>query len=159
MSGLHWTYPSDITDNGEGWKMSESIVATIIGRDEMNTDCNYKDGMARKITTSQMRGSYKHAVYAFSDSRIRSRNSPYKPGGTLTAVANPWHGHVIDKDNDSSLGNWSYVTLQDKVQTKLTYMSVYQVNDQQALKYEINELSGGRGQQRSNVQQLQILQE
>jgi hypothetical protein len=159
MNGLHWTPPSDITDNGEGWKMSESIGATIIGRAETITDWNYKDGMARKTTTSQMRGAYKHAVCALSDSRIRSRNSPYKPGGTLTAVANPWHGHVIDKGNDSRLGTWSYVTLQGKGKTKLTYMSVYQVNDQQALKSELNAMSGGRGQQRANTQQLQILRE
>jgi hypothetical protein len=159
MNGLHWTSPSDITDNGEGWKMSESIGATIIGRAETNTEWNYKDGMVRKITTSQMRGAYKHAVCAFSDSRIRSRNSPYKPGGTLTAFVNPWHGHVTDKGNDSRLGNWSYVTLQGKGKTKLTYMSVYQVNDQQALKSELNAMSGGRGQQRANTQQLQILRE
>jgi hypothetical protein len=89
MNRLHWTSPSDITYNGEGWKMSESIGSTIIGRAETNTDWNYKDGMTRKITTSQMRGAYKHAVYAFSDSMIRSRNSPYKPGGTFMAVANP----------------------------------------------------------------------
>jgi hypothetical protein len=115
--------------------------------------------MVRKITTSHMRGAYKHAVCALSDSRIRSRNSPYKPVGTLTAVANPWHGHVIDKGNDSRLGNCSYVTLQGKGQTKLTYMSVYRVNDQQALKSELNALSGGRGHQRANTQQLQILRE
>jgi hypothetical protein len=40
MNGLHWTSPSDITDNGEGWKMSESIGTTIIGRAETNIDCN-----------------------------------------------------------------------------------------------------------------------
>jgi hypothetical protein len=55
--------------------------------------------------------------------------------------------------------NWSYCTLQGKVQTKLTYMSVYQVNDQQNLKSELNAMSGGRGQQRVNTQQLQILRE
>jgi hypothetical protein len=159
MNGLHWTSPSDITYNGEGWKISESIGATIIGRAETNTDWNYKDDMARKITTSQMRGAYMHAVCAFSDSRIRSRNSPYKPGGTITAVANQWHGHVIDKGNDSRLGTWSYVTLQGKGKTKITYMSVYRVNDQHALKYELNAMSGGRGQQRANTQQLQILRE
>jgi hypothetical protein len=71
MNRLNWTPPSDITDNGEGWKMSEIIGAIIIGRAETNTGWNYKDGMARKSTTSQMRGAYKHAVCAFSDSRIR----------------------------------------------------------------------------------------
>jgi hypothetical protein len=38
-------------------------------------------------------------------------------------------------------------------------MSVYRVNDQQALKSELNAMSGGRGQQRANTQQLQILRE
>jgi hypothetical protein len=121
--------------------MREIIGATIIGRAETNTDWNCKDSMARKITTSQLRGTYKHAVCAFSDSRIRSRNSPYKMGGTLTDVANPWHHHVIDKENHSRLGNWSYITLQGKGKTKLTYTTVYRVNGQQALHTELNAMS------------------
>jgi hypothetical protein len=86
----------------------EEILKSIVTSQELTVGIrymNYKDGMARKITTSQMCGAYKHAVCALSNSRIRLRNSLYKPGGTLTAVANPWHGHVIDKGNDSRLGN------------------------------------------------------
>jgi hypothetical protein len=134
MNGLKWSSPHDITNNGEGLKVSQSIGATIIGRAETNTDWNYKDGMARKITTSQIKRAYNHTVCTFSDSRIRTRDSPYKPGGTLTAVANPWHGHVIDTGADKRLGNWTYVTLRGKGKTKLTYLTVYRVNDQSALR-------------------------
>jgi hypothetical protein len=159
MNGLKWLSSDTITDNGEGFKMSQSIGATIIGRAETNTDWNYNDGMARKITTTQIKKAYNHAVCTFSDSRIRTRDSPYKPGGTLTAVANPWHGHVTDTGSDSRLGNWTYVTLRGKGKTKLTYITVYRVNDQSALKTELNAMSGGRGQQRANTQQLQILRD
>jgi hypothetical protein len=48
MNGLKWGSPHDITNNGEGFKVSQSIGATILGRAETNTDWNYKDGMARK---------------------------------------------------------------------------------------------------------------
>jgi hypothetical protein len=51
MNGLKWVSPDDITDNGEGFKMSQIIGATIIGRAETNTDWNNKYGMARKITS------------------------------------------------------------------------------------------------------------
>jgi hypothetical protein len=159
MNGLKWVSPDDITNNGEGFKTSRSIGVTIIGRAETNTDWNYNDGMARKITISQVKQAYNHAVCAFSDSRIRTKNSPYKPGGTMTAVANPWHGHVTDSEVDSRLGNWSYITLQGKGNTKLTYLTLYRVNDQTALKVSLNAMSGGRGQQRANTQQLQILRE
>jgi hypothetical protein len=84
---------------------------------------------------------------------------PIQTRGTMTAVANPWHGHVTDSDADRCLGSWSYITLQGKGKTKLTYLSVYRVNDQTALKVELNAMSGGRGQQRANIQQLQIIHE
>jgi hypothetical protein len=89
MNGLKWLSPDTITNNGKGFKMSQSIGATILGRAETNTDWNYKDGMARKITTTQIKKAYNHAVCTFSDSKIRNRDSPYKPGGNLTSVANP----------------------------------------------------------------------
>jgi hypothetical protein len=159
MNRLKRGSPHDITSNGEGFKVSQSIGATIIRRAETNTDWNYKDGMARKITTSQIKRAYNHAVCTFYDSRIRTRDSPYKPGGTLTAVVNPWHGQVIDTDADNRLGNWTYVTLRGKGKTKLTYLTVYRVNEQSALRTELNAMSGGRGQQRANTQQLKILRE
>jgi hypothetical protein len=159
MNGLKWLSPDTITNNGKGFKVSQSIGATIIGRAETNTDWNYNDGMARKITTTQIKKAYNHAVCTFSDSKIRTRDSPYKPGGTLTAVANPWHGHVTDIGSDTRLDNWTYVTLRGKGKTKLTYITVYRVNDQSALKTELNIMSGGRGQQRANTQQLQILRD
>jgi hypothetical protein len=140
-------------------KLISSIGVTILGRAETNTDWNYTDGMPRNITTSQVKQAYNHAVCAFSDSRIRTRNSPYKPGDTMTAVANPWHGQVTNSDADSLLGNWPYITVQGKGNTKLTYLTVYIVNDQTALKVSLNAMSGRRGQQRANTQQLQILRE
>jgi hypothetical protein len=146
-------------NNREGFKVSQSIGATIIGRAETNTDFNYKDGMTRKVTTSQIKRSYNHAVCNFSDSRVRTRDSPCKPGGTLTAAASPWHSHVIDTGADNRLGNWTYVTLRGKGKTKLTYLTVYHVNDQSALRTELNAMSGGRGQQRANTQQIQKLRE
>jgi hypothetical protein len=82
---------------------------------------------------------------------------PVEPGGTVTAVANPWHGHITDSDADRQLRNWSYITLQGTGKTKLTYLTVYRVNDQTALKVDLNAMSGGRGQHRANTQQLQIL--
>jgi hypothetical protein len=77
----------------------------------------------------------------------------------LITVANPWHGHITDSDADRRLRNWSYITLQGKGKTKLTYLTVYWVNDQAAMKVDLNAISGGRGQQRANTQQLQILRE
>jgi hypothetical protein len=62
MNGLKWVSPSDITSNGEGFKASQSIGVTIIGRAEKNTDWNYNNGMARKITTSQVKQAYNHVV-------------------------------------------------------------------------------------------------
>jgi hypothetical protein len=159
MNGLKWLSPDTITNNGEGFKMSQSIGATILGQAETNTDWNYKDGMPRKITSTQIKKAYSHAVCTFSDSKIRTHDSPYKPGGTITADANPQHGHVTDTGSDTRLGNWTYVTLRCKGKTKLMYITVYRVNDQSALKTELNAMSGGRGQQRVNTQQLQILRD
>jgi hypothetical protein len=39
------------------------------------------------------------------------------------------------------------------------FNTVYRVNDQSALETELNAMSGGRGQQRANTQQLQILRD
>jgi hypothetical protein len=77
----------------------------------------------------------------------------------MTTFTNPWYSHVTDSDADRRLGNWSYITLQGKGKTKLTYLTVYRVNDQTALKVDLKAMSGGRGQQRANIQQLQILRE
>jgi hypothetical protein len=111
-NSLKWLLPYTITNNGEGFKMSQSIGETIIGRAETNTDWNYKDGMARKITSTQIKKAYNHAVCAFSDCKIRTRDS------------NPRQGHVTNTGSDTRLGNWTYATLRGKGKTRLKNITV-----------------------------------
>jgi hypothetical protein len=52
--------------------------------------------------------------------------SNYQPGGTLTAVCKNWVSRVISKGEDPlGLGQWSYITLRGKADTKVTVVTAY----------------------------------
>jgi hypothetical protein len=77
----------------------------------------------------------------------------------MTAVCNPWNGHLVDKGADSRLGNWSYVTLRGKKKKYLTFLTVYKITDVTLQQPTQQALTGGRDSMRVATQQTQILRE
>jgi hypothetical protein len=108
-----WTSSNARIENGEQFKTERSLRSTVLGLAETNTEWDCEEGCPRSIIQQQIQGAYNHAVCAYSTSRIK-HDAYWKPGGTITAVYNPWNGHVIDKGADNRLGNWSYATLRGK---------------------------------------------
>jgi hypothetical protein len=127
-----------------------------MGLTETNTEWKLDGGRPMRQVRQQVRGAYGHAVKKFSTSKIH-HTGPYKPGGTMTTVGNPWHSHVIDQGNDNLLGNWSYVTLCHKGNSKLTFLTVYRVKDQGLLPTAINIENGAKYSITCCTQQHQII--
>jgi hypothetical protein len=87
------------------------IHSPRLRRNKHRMDC--EGGRPRLLIQRQIQGAHKQAVCAYSTSRIK-HESYWKPGGTMTAVCNPWNGHILDKGADNRMGNWSYVNLRGK---------------------------------------------
>jgi hypothetical protein len=159
MNGLKWVSPNGITNNGEGFKASQSIGVTIIGRSETNTDWNYNNGMGRKSpppkSNKHTNSQYAPTLTPESAQETHPTNREAQWRQSLT------HGTATSQTStpiDAS-GIGHTLPYKEKEKTKLTYLTVYRINDQTSLKVDLNAMSGGRGQQRANPQQLQILRE
>jgi hypothetical protein len=77
----------------------------------------------------------------------------------MTAVCNPWSGHVVDQGSDNRLGNYSYCLLKGKGDTRLTFINKYRVVDIKLTNPVINAVDGSRDSMRAYTQQRQVLGE
>jgi hypothetical protein len=77
----------------------------------------------------------------------------------MTAVCNPWNGHVVNQGSDNRLGNCSYCTLKGKGDTRLTFITAYRVGDVTLKNPVLNALDGSKDSMRAYTQQRQVLQE
>jgi hypothetical protein len=68
----------------------------------------------------------------------------------MTAVCNPWNGHVVDQGSDNRLGNYSYCTLKVKGD---------RVGDVTLKNPVLNALDGSKDSMRAYTQQRQVLRE
>ena len=158
INGLKWVDNEGKMKNTAAFEAGKNIGASIYGLVETNTEWRHNRGAPAKATYSNLRLAHKQAVFQHSSSRTEF-SSPYKPGGTMTAVTNPWHGKVVDKGSDNLYGNWSYITLAGQQSTRITFLTVYRVNDQARLEVQVNAPTGGRGTLSNFNQQLLINRE
>jgi hypothetical protein len=77
----------------------------------------------------------------------------------MTAVFNPWNGHVINKGADNRMGNWSYITMRGKKKKHLTFITVYNISDIALVEPCLEALTGARDSMKVFTQQTQILRE
>jgi hypothetical protein len=158
INGFHHKDTASKVRNGEGFKIHRSVGATVLGLAETNTEWNHNDGQGMKSIRKQVVGAYAHASCSFSTSRLK-HTALYKPGGTMTAVCNPWNGHVVDQGSDNKLGNYSYCTLKGKGDTRLTFITAYRVGDIKLKNPVLNALDGSKDSMRAYTQQRQVLRE
>jgi hypothetical protein len=158
INGFHHTNAASKIRNGEGFKIHRSVGTTVLGLAETNTEWDHNNGHGMKTITKQVVGAYAHARCSFSTSRLK-HTALYKPGGTMTAVCNPWNGHVVDHGSDNRLGNYSYCTLKGRGDTRLTFITAYRVGDVTLKTPVLHALDGSRDSMRAYTQQRQVLRE
>jgi hypothetical protein len=77
----------------------------------------------------------------------------------MTAVCNPWNGHVIDKGADNRMGNWSYITMRGKKKKHLTFITLYKISDITLVEPCMEAITGARDSMNVFAQQMQILRQ
>jgi hypothetical protein len=157
INGFHHTDAASKIRNGEGFKIHRSVGAIVLGLAETNTEWDHNNGHGMKSITKQFVGAYAHARCSFSTSRLK-HTSLYKPGGTMTAVCNPWNGHVVNQGSDNRLGNYSYCTLKGKGDTRLTFITAYRAGDVTLKNPVLNALDGSKDSMRDTTTSNNIAQ-
>jgi hypothetical protein len=94
-----------------------------------------------------------------SNRRLRTRHQRifHLQNPTHWALQTRRHSHVVAQDHDKRLGNWSYITLRGKGNSKLTFLTFYRVNDQGILPTATNNENGAKESITCCTQQHQIL--
>jgi hypothetical protein len=75
----------------------------------------------------------------------------------MTAVCNPWNGHVVDHGSDNRLGNYSYCALKGQGDTRLTFITAYRVGDVTLKTPVLHALDRSKDSMRAYTQQRQVL--
>jgi hypothetical protein len=97
--------------------------AAVICLPETNTNWNFPD--QHQQFTSLLHRTWRTSMHQVSRSP-EDFLSQYQPGGTATILCDNWVSRVVDRGEDPiGLGRWSYITLRDKGQMKLTIVTAY----------------------------------
>ena len=118
------SYHNKYLDWGMTLQTLHEYQADIAGLVEVNLDMNNQT--VKKTLYDKLNNFDKYAKMAMSYSGQSYSTSPYKPGGTVTLVRGNRSGRIIKKGQDN-LGRWSYVTLEEKSDIKIMFLTFYRV--------------------------------
>ncbi len=110
----------DVLEIGEALK---THAVDIFAFQETNTDWR---SQAKSKTYERLQKVYHHVRVSTSSSTIKY-NTPYQPGGTMTAVTDNYVGRVTEIGSDKEMGRWSYVRVLGRRGRNIVIASVYNV--------------------------------
>ena len=91
------------------------------------TNVDWKKPSVRSACHDLLRRHFKHHRLITSNSPATTRYV-YLPGGTATIATNGYTGRIAESGSDpKGMGQWSYVQIKGKTDTRILVITVYQV--------------------------------